>query len=32
MVEVYTGLGYELIPLPLATVAERVRFIRSHIA
>lgn len=32
MVEVYTGLGYELVLLPLATVAERVRFIRAQIA
>jgi predicted ATPase len=31
MVEVYTELGYELVPLPLATVAERVRFVLSHI-
>ncbi|MGE4431406.1 MAG: AAA family ATPase [Sphingobium sp.] len=32
MVEVYAGLGYELVPLPLATVAERATFIRAQIA
>ena len=32
MVEVYTALGYELTPLPLASVPERVRFVRAHIA
>lgn len=31
MVEVYMGLGYELVPLPLAPIAERVRFLRSLI-
>jgi predicted ATPase len=29
MVEVYSGLGYELVPLPLAPVADRVRFVRE---
>ena len=32
MVDVYTSLGYELVPLPLAPISERVRFIRLHIA
>jgi predicted ATPase len=32
MVEVYSGLGYELLPLPLATVEERVQFVRKIIA
>lgn len=32
MVEVYTGLGYTLVPLPLAPVAERVRFVQAQIA
>ena len=32
MVEAYTGLGYELVPLPLASVLERARFVRTHIA
>ncbi|AGC43524.1 hypothetical protein MYSTI_02197 [Myxococcus stipitatus DSM 14675] len=31
MSEVYTRLGYELIPLPLASLSERVRFVRSHL-
>jgi len=31
MVEAYTEFGYDLIPLPLSSVAERARFIRSHI-
>jgi predicted ATPase len=31
MVDTYTGLGYELSPLPLASVAERVRFVREII-
>ncbi len=30
MAEVYTHLGYELIPLPLASISRRVRFIKSH--
>ncbi|WP_343614882.1 AAA family ATPase [Novosphingobium sp.] len=32
MTEVYAELGYELIRLPLASVAERVDFVLSHIA
>jgi len=32
MVEVYTSLGYDLVTLPLASVSERVAFVRSHIA
>jgi predicted ATPase len=32
MIEVYAELGYELIRLPLAPVAERVDFVLSHIA
>lgn len=31
MCAVYSELGYELIPLPLAPVAERVRFVRRII-
>src|SRR3546814_1649502 len=31
MVAVYSGLGYELVTLPLASVAERVRFVRAAI-
>jgi len=31
MVEVYASLGYELLPLPLAPVSERVRFVCSHL-
>jgi len=31
MVDVYSGLGYELVPLPLAPVPERVRFVREII-
>lgn len=31
MVEVYAGLGYELVPLPLAPVPERIRFLRQII-
>jgi predicted ATPase len=27
MVEVYGGLGYELVPLPLAPVPQRVQFV-----
>jgi len=29
MAEAYAGLGYELLPLPRAPVAERVRFVRA---
>lgn len=32
MVDVYTGLGYALLPLPLAPIEERVRFVRDLIA
>jgi predicted ATPase len=32
MVGVYTRFGYELIPLPVAPIAERVGFVRSYIA
>lgn len=32
MVDVYSGLGYELVTLPLASVAQRAMFIRRHIA
>lgn len=31
MIEVYTGLGYELVPLPLVPVPERARFVRAHL-
>lgn len=31
MAAVYAELGYELVPLPLAPVTERVRFIRAHL-
>jgi predicted ATPase len=31
MVEVYSDLGYELVPLPLVPVPERVRFVRRII-
>jgi predicted ATPase len=31
MVAVYSGLGYELVPLPLAPVSERVQFVRKII-
>ena len=31
MVEVYGGLGYELVPLPLVPVSERVQFVREII-
>jgi predicted ATPase len=31
MVDVYSALGYELIPLPLVSVAERVEFVRAMI-
>ena len=29
LADLYPRLGYELVPLPLATVAERVRFVRA---
>jgi predicted ATPase len=29
MVDVYSGLGYELVPLPLAPIRERVAFVRN---
>lgn len=32
MIDAYSGLGYELVPLPLVPVAERVRFVREQIA
>lgn len=32
MAETYAALGYELLRLPLASVPERVAFIRAHIA
>jgi len=31
MVDVYSELGYDLIQLPFASVADRISFIRSHI-
>jgi predicted ATPase len=31
MTEVYTELGYELVPLPLMPIPDRVSFIRSHV-
>lgn len=31
IVRVYAGLGYRLVPLPLASVADRVAFLRDHI-
>ncbi len=31
MIETYTGLGYELVPLLFAPVANRVRFVRAGI-
>lgn len=31
LVDVYSGLGYELMPLPLAPVIERVQFVRKMI-
>ena len=31
MAEVYSSLGYELVPLPPAPIAERVRFVRAHL-
>ncbi|MGC1305253.1 MAG: AAA family ATPase [Caulobacteraceae bacterium] len=32
MIEVYSELGYELVHLPLASVAERVRFVRKTLS
>ncbi len=32
MVDAYSSLGYELVVLPLASVRERARFVREHIA
>lgn len=32
MVEVYTALGYALVPLPLVSVEERVRFVTTFVA
>lgn len=32
MIETYAGLGYELVPLPLAPIAERTRFVLAGIA
>ena len=29
MVDVYSRLGYELLPLPLAAMGERVKFVRK---
>ena len=31
MVDAYSGLGYELVPLPLASIADRVMFVRELI-
>ncbi len=31
MADTYSGLGYELVPLPLVPVAERVKFVREQI-
>lgn len=31
MIDAYSGLGYELVPLPLASVADRVMFVRALI-
>ena len=31
MVAVYTGLGYELVTLPLVPLPERARFVRAHL-
>lgn len=31
MIETYRGLGYDLVELPLASVAERVRFVRERL-
>jgi predicted ATPase len=32
MVDAYSGLGYELVTVPLASVEERARFVREQIA
>lgn len=32
LAETYTSLGYELIVLPLASVASRLQFVRDHVA
>ncbi|MET0248503.1 MAG: AAA family ATPase [Sphingobium sp.] len=32
MVEVYTALGYTLVPLPLTPVPERLALVRLHMA
>ncbi|EIZ81157.1 hypothetical protein WSK_0102 [Novosphingobium sp. Rr 2-17] len=32
MVDAYLGLGYELVTLPLAPIAERAKFVRERIA
>jgi predicted ATPase len=32
MVETYTELGYELVPLPRTTVEERVEFVLSEVS
>lgn len=32
MAEVYAGFGYDLVSLPIVSVAERVAFILSHLA
>jgi len=32
MTDVYRGLGYDMVPLPLAGIAERAAFVRSHIS
>lgn len=32
MTETYAALGYDLVPLPLASVSERVSFVRGHIS
>lgn len=31
MARTYANLGYDLVPLPLTSIAERVAFVRSHI-
>ncbi|MBT2246749.1 AAA family ATPase [Sphingobium sp. BHU LFT2] len=31
MVQIYTDLGYGLIPIPMPQVSERVRFVRAHL-
>jgi predicted ATPase len=32
MVDAYSDLGYEPVPLPLVSVVERLRFVREQIA